>query len=75
MLLRESTSKEAAHVADRICEAVVSATTEAVGGCFTTTVSVGVAQWSPKQTIEQFIARADAALSRIKSSKKEPVSE
>jgi diguanylate cyclase (GGDEF)-like protein len=71
MLLRESSTEEAAHVAERICEAVISATTEAVGRTFTTRVSVGVAQWTPPETIEPFLARADAALYAIKLEKKD----
>jgi diguanylate cyclase (GGDEF)-like protein/PAS domain S-box-containing protein len=71
MLLLESTSEEAARVADRICEAVVLATTEAVGATFTTMVSVGVAQWTPNETIDELLAHADAALYAIKSRKKQ----
>jgi len=70
MLLRESTPDAAAHVAERISEAVISATTQAVGATFTTAVSVGVARWSPPELIDQLLARADAALYVLKSDKK-----
>ena len=70
MLLRESAPDEAAHVAERICAAVISATTQAVGATFTTAVSVGVAQWNPAETIDQLLARADSALYAVKSEKK-----
>lgn len=70
MLLRETTSGEATHVAERICEAVISGATQTVGVTFTTAVSVGVARWSPSETIGQLLARADAALYALKSDKK-----
>jgi diguanylate cyclase (GGDEF)-like protein len=75
MLLRESTPDEAAYVAERICEAVISATTQAVGATFTTAVSVGVARWSPPELIDHLLARADAALYAVKSVKKNQMAE
>ncbi len=57
-------------MAERICEAVISGATQTVGVTFTTAVSVGVARWSPSETIGQLLARADAALYALKSDKK-----
>jgi diguanylate cyclase (GGDEF)-like protein len=67
MLLPESGAPEAAKVAERICAAVTAAATEAVGTTFTTTVSVGVAQWITDETLGELLARADAALYTAKS--------
>jgi len=67
MLLPESQAAEAAIVAERICEAVISATTDSAAATFTTTVSIGMAQWILNETIDDLLARADAALYAIKS--------
>jgi len=67
MLLPESQAAEAAAVAGRICEAVTSAKTDSAVATFTTTVSIGVAQWVLDETIDDLLARADAALYVIKS--------
>lgn len=67
MLLPQTQAAEAAKVAERICRAVMSAVTDELGATFTTTVSVGVGQWVPNETIDHLLARADAALYAIKS--------
>lgn len=67
MLLPESKAAEAAKLAERICQAVTSATTDSAAAAFSTTVSIGVAQWISDETIDDLLARADAALYEIKS--------
>ncbi len=62
LLLLETTSDRAVGVAERLCQGVASTPTEAVGTAFATMVSIGVAQWAPNETIDDLLARADAAL-------------
>lgn len=67
LLLLETTSDRAAGVAERLCQGVASTPTEAAGTAFATMVSIGVAQWATDETIEDLLARADAALYRAKA--------
>jgi diguanylate cyclase (GGDEF)-like protein/PAS domain S-box-containing protein len=67
LLLLETSVDGAVRVADRLCQGVAAATIEAGSASFTTMVSVGVAEWRANETIDQLLARADAALYAAKA--------
>jgi diguanylate cyclase (GGDEF)-like protein/PAS domain S-box-containing protein len=66
LLLLETTSDQAVGVAERLCQEVASTPTEVAGTVFATTVSIGVAQWTPHETVDDLLSRADAALYKAK---------
>ena len=67
LLLLKTTSVGAVRVGERLCRGVASVETDADGTAFATAVSVGVAQWTNDETIEELLARADSALYQAKS--------
>lgn len=69
LLLLETSVEGAVKMADRLCAGVVTAFAENSGADFRLTLSIGVAQWQQHESIDQLLARADAALYEAKAAK------
>jgi len=67
LLLQGTTILQAELVAKRLSQEIAAATTSALNSHFTTMVSVGVAEWRSRETIDQLLARADQALYQAKA--------
>lgn len=67
-LLRGCDLHKGRHVAEALRDAIASTVIETEAGALAITVSMGVAQWAPGETLPQVTGRADQALYQAKHS-------